>query len=314
LASGGPGGRRFTTRHRIATMSGGDLDSKHNRGSIAGAKLRATEGTQATSIPLYTADTRSDQPEPSGWGPGGRRFKSCLPDHGKSPAQSGPLSFCSNSRTSPLGRNWGAIPAPGVEFPRSRPMASVRRNYGSGRLYGSSVRGRASGRSAGSSASGMPKPGRPPRRGRCAARCDGPRANSGSASTRRSIASTRIDASTQRGREARGGHALSSGREGFHAAIERRKIRLLSEWSDVMGLTAAIEQDLHREGSGGGGVGRCKRGSAVAPSLRAVLVAPVARGVADRAAGDTGHRAHGDDEQERRDRLTAPRPVNPSDA
>src|SRR3954447_9102192 len=39
--------------------------------------------TQPNSSPLCTAESAPVQPEPSGWGPGGRRFKSCLPDLAK---------------------------------------------------------------------------------------------------------------------------------------------------------------------------------------------------------------------------------------
>jgi len=49
-------------------------------GSNPGSKLSATEPNSGQREPLYRAESHRLQPDPSGWGPGGRRFKSCLPD------------------------------------------------------------------------------------------------------------------------------------------------------------------------------------------------------------------------------------------
>ena len=49
-------------------------------GSNPGSKLSATEPNSEQLEPALTAESAPVQPEPSGWGPGGRRFKSCLPD------------------------------------------------------------------------------------------------------------------------------------------------------------------------------------------------------------------------------------------
>ena len=49
-------------------------------GISPGIKLSATESNSATPMWLYSAESSRTEPVRSGWGPGGRRFKSCLPD------------------------------------------------------------------------------------------------------------------------------------------------------------------------------------------------------------------------------------------
>ncbi len=49
-------------------------------GNILGNKLSETENTWGQEVAANTGfQNRQDTP-PAGWGPGGRRFKSCLPD------------------------------------------------------------------------------------------------------------------------------------------------------------------------------------------------------------------------------------------
>jgi hypothetical protein len=47
--------------------------------------LSATEPNSEQLRPLQPAEERRVHPELSGWGAGGRRFKSCLPDRTKAP-------------------------------------------------------------------------------------------------------------------------------------------------------------------------------------------------------------------------------------
>jgi hypothetical protein len=54
---------------------------RERSGSNSGSKLRATQSNSEQLSPLYTAVRRLRELDRSGWGPGGRRFKSCLPDH-----------------------------------------------------------------------------------------------------------------------------------------------------------------------------------------------------------------------------------------
>ena len=49
-------------------------------GSNPGSKLSATEPNSEQLRPLQSAESQRVRLDPSGWGPGGRRFKSCLPD------------------------------------------------------------------------------------------------------------------------------------------------------------------------------------------------------------------------------------------
>jgi hypothetical protein len=55
-------------------------------GSNSGSKLSATEGNSGNSAPRGRSEPRSHAWELSGWGPGGRRFRSCLPDRYEMPA------------------------------------------------------------------------------------------------------------------------------------------------------------------------------------------------------------------------------------
>ena len=52
-------------------------------GSNPGSKLSATESNSEQLRPPQSAESHRVRLDRSGWGPGGRRFKSCLPDHGK---------------------------------------------------------------------------------------------------------------------------------------------------------------------------------------------------------------------------------------
>jgi hypothetical protein len=52
-------------------------------GNNPGNKLSATARNSAQLNPLYTAESARVRLDLSGWGPGGRRFKSCLPDKAK---------------------------------------------------------------------------------------------------------------------------------------------------------------------------------------------------------------------------------------
>ncbi len=49
-------------------------------GSNPGSKLSATEPNSEQLRPLQSAESQRVRLDRSGWGPGGRRFKSCLPD------------------------------------------------------------------------------------------------------------------------------------------------------------------------------------------------------------------------------------------
>jgi len=49
-------------------------------GSNPGSKLSATEPNSEQLRPLQSAESQRVRLDPSGWGPGGRRFESCLPD------------------------------------------------------------------------------------------------------------------------------------------------------------------------------------------------------------------------------------------
>jgi hypothetical protein len=69
---------------------------ERNRG-----QLRATQSRSAPSDP-----PRENQSAPAG-GPGGRRFKSCLPDHDERPADVGLSAFRGGSPR----RIWGAFPS-----------------------------------------------------------------------------------------------------------------------------------------------------------------------------------------------------------
>ena len=52
-------------------------------GSNPGSKLSATEPNSEQLRPPQSAESQRVRPDRSGWGPGGRRFKSCLPDRRK---------------------------------------------------------------------------------------------------------------------------------------------------------------------------------------------------------------------------------------
>jgi len=49
-------------------------------GNETGNELRKTEPHSDAKNPTNTGLSTWAIPHPSGWGPGGRRFKSCLPD------------------------------------------------------------------------------------------------------------------------------------------------------------------------------------------------------------------------------------------
>jgi hypothetical protein len=49
-------------------------------GSNPGSKLSATESNSEQLKSLQSAESQRVRLDRSGWGPGGRRFKSCLPD------------------------------------------------------------------------------------------------------------------------------------------------------------------------------------------------------------------------------------------
>jgi len=57
--------------------------STGRRGSNPGSKLSAAQPNSSQLRRLWNAEERWVRLDRSGWGPGGRRFNSCLPDHRK---------------------------------------------------------------------------------------------------------------------------------------------------------------------------------------------------------------------------------------
>jgi hypothetical protein len=57
-----------------------DVTARRTDGVQAGCKVSRSEGNSEQLTALYAAVRRLTEPVCSGWGPGGRRFKSCLPD------------------------------------------------------------------------------------------------------------------------------------------------------------------------------------------------------------------------------------------
>ena len=92
-------------------------------GCNPGCKVSATGGNCDQLKPLYSAEMPPEAPDRSGWGPGGRRFKSCLPD-----SKSLQIAlFLLNRRNGCPGSNWTL----GVQSLRSsehRCMAPRRRS------------------------------------------------------------------------------------------------------------------------------------------------------------------------------------------
>jgi hypothetical protein len=71
---------RSTSPNRIgAPPPSRDLGADAS-GSNPGSKLSASEPNSGQLEPAQDSRNALAQPHPSGWGPGGRRFKSCLPD------------------------------------------------------------------------------------------------------------------------------------------------------------------------------------------------------------------------------------------
>ena len=66
-------------------MSVGAASLLEHTGSIPGSNLSATQSHWPTLAWLSNAQQRLTEPLRSGWGPGGRRFKSCLPDANPAP-------------------------------------------------------------------------------------------------------------------------------------------------------------------------------------------------------------------------------------
>ena len=97
---------RLTNPNRIgAPPPSRDLGADAS-GSNPGSKLSATEPNSEqleTALERRIARVRLDR---SGWGPGGRRFKSCLPDHER-PANAGLSPYPERCRASPGGAQTG---------------------------------------------------------------------------------------------------------------------------------------------------------------------------------------------------------------
>jgi hypothetical protein len=70
-------------QHWSAWPAPGDELRSRRRGCNLGCKLSATERNSEQLRPLESAESQRVRLDRSGWGPGGRRFKSCLPDQGK---------------------------------------------------------------------------------------------------------------------------------------------------------------------------------------------------------------------------------------
>ncbi len=77
-------------------------------GINSGINLSASESRSAPSAPLCTAESRRVQPDPSGWGPGGRRFKACLPGLRKDLLLQA-FSASEADAWAPTGSIWGPI-------------------------------------------------------------------------------------------------------------------------------------------------------------------------------------------------------------
>ena len=93
----------------------------HAAGSNPGSKLSATESNSEQLEPLWNAEEHRVRLDRSGWGPGGRRFKSCLPDRDERPANAGLSASLECLRDGELGCNWGAIAAGGVDVCGDQP-------------------------------------------------------------------------------------------------------------------------------------------------------------------------------------------------
>ena len=78
----------------LARRSGPD-DTLVGRGCNPGCKLSATHSNSEHRAALYSTESHPTEPDRSGWGPGGRRFKSCLPDSTKALLTRG---FCRSRR------------------------------------------------------------------------------------------------------------------------------------------------------------------------------------------------------------------------
>ena len=96
-------GGRPVSRHRLSA------------GCNPGCKLSASEPNAEPLRPLQSSESQRVRLDRSGWGPGGRRFKSCLPDHDL-PAKRDKRSSGSSSR----GAFWGAKIAPQLHPAASR--------------------------------------------------------------------------------------------------------------------------------------------------------------------------------------------------
>jgi hypothetical protein len=81
-------------------------------GNKTGNKLRKTELDSEASNPIKPGLFASAAPHPSGWGPGGRRFKSCLPDesHGSRTLDLAANAGESRENTGVLGRRFSRVP------------------------------------------------------------------------------------------------------------------------------------------------------------------------------------------------------------
>ena len=107
-------------------------------GSNPGSNLSALSGTGRHSGHAATLNGTLLCLDPSGWGPGGRRFKSCLPDRSESPANAGLSSF-SGVAAPAKGNKRGTNSAPtastrGPIFFR-RLWRAMKRPRGTGHLY-----------------------------------------------------------------------------------------------------------------------------------------------------------------------------------
>jgi hypothetical protein len=82
---GGRGLRVPLTSWTCSTLAAGRRAAGRSvrRGPIRGPNRAQLRGTQRTSERLRRAKRRLVDLDRSGWGPGGRRFKSCLPDQTK---------------------------------------------------------------------------------------------------------------------------------------------------------------------------------------------------------------------------------------
>ncbi len=99
-------------------------------GRIGGRKLSETGGNSTRENPDRTGVQGSVPPPSPGWGPGGRRFKSCLPDY-KIPADRNlPKSGQSGKRA------LGATKGRQTQAPRARRIAELRIPRGERRRFG----------------------------------------------------------------------------------------------------------------------------------------------------------------------------------